>query len=305
MADLEALRVQLEKLTQTIQEQQAVIADQGERLADQAQHLKTVAPQPVVVKVPPPPMRLGTFTGLAPKGGQEVAFKEWKDKVDTLLVEGSEDGEQFRRVKASLKGLALNQVKDAKTSEEIVNTLANLYGEVKTAEEQYIEFIKMRPTKSEQPSNFFSRLWEKFVILNEEGIYEADEAQKKLYYAFSSAIKESHPLLSLELRNKFGTPGAVKPETAAVLRAVREMEGSSASAAQANQAQTSAAPTIDYERLATMVAEKMAAQQRPTARGRSGPCYRCGEVGTHYKRDCRNPPNPARVAQAKKQALNG
>ena len=66
--ELEELRAEMEALKQTITEQ-------GATLADQTLRLENAAPPPaavvVNVKAPLPSLRLGTYTGLAPKGGQD------------------------------------------------------------------------------------------------------------------------------------------------------------------------------------------------------------------------------------------
>ena len=96
---------------------------------------------------------------------EETTYKEWKDKVDSYLLEGPDEGEAFRRVKASLKGLALSQIKDCQTAIDVSETLKKLYGEVQTPE------VQMKPKKGEKPSDFFARVWDCFVHLNDNGSY--------------------------------------------------------------------------------------------------------------------------------------
>lgn len=309
--EVAALMKALEGLTAQLKKQEATIAEQGSMIADQAEQLRrapTTAPT-VNVKVSPPPLRLSTFTGLAPKGGQEVTFKEWKDKVKAAAIESPEEGDLFPRIKASLKGLALNQAMKCKNSKEIIDVMTSIYGDVKTCEDKYRDFLQLKPMKGETAGDFFNRLWDKFVCLNEENEYDEDETKRKIYHTFSVNVKDSHPLLSLELRNKFGTPGSAKPEMMDVLRTVRELDGSDSTTVHASQ--VSAAPVIDYDALAEAVVKKMnlpKSQFQPGQPSRSlkGPCYRCGLVGDHYKRDCPNPANPQLVRDEKRRmSLNG
>ncbi|KAK7503448.1 hypothetical protein BaRGS_00005369 [Batillaria attramentaria] len=163
--------------------------------------------------------------------------------------------------------------------------------------------------RKEPPSEFFSRVWGSFADLNKDGAYTATEAAKKVFHTFMIEAKIQHPMLCLELRNSFGFPGTASPDPSRVLRQIRELEegqhGESSNLKATAAAHTlTTAPEIDYDKLATLVAKKLSAsanQVPPQRTAPRGPCYKCGEVGKHYKRDCPNQANPQRVAQARKQ----
>lgn len=349
--ELAALRAIVDDLKKTVDDQGATIADQAAALAQQAQEQAEHAPEqippptPTVIVKLPSQTKLGIFTGLDPKGGQEIAYHEWKGRVETYLLETTDKDEAYRRVLASLKGLALSQVKSAKSAEEIVKTLTSLYGPIDSTEDRYLKFVEMRPNKGEKPSQFFVRLWDAFNKLNKENVYSSDATKQKIYHAFSNALKSKHTLLVLELRNKFGTPGSSQPDMSEVLRKTREIETDDTSVSANAHASQSVSDGIDYDKLSTMVAEKLSCSSRPPPQALSGaipfshnpplpqfpfpasghpspfpkfqssypppqsarpkgPCYKCGEVGTHYKRDCNNPPNPKRVQDEKKRLAN-
>lgn len=275
---------------------------------------ETSQPQPapitVHVKAPTPAPRLGIFTGLKPKGGGEVSFSDWTERVRQYLQEVQDADEALRRVRASLRGVVVEQTKDCQTAQNILQSLTNIYGDVQTTEDLYLQFVRLRMEKKELPSDFFSRVWSCFTDLNKEATYTATEAAKKVFHTFMTEAKQFHPMLCLELRNSYGFPGTVSPDPSKVLRRIRELEGGQQSEQLTIKQTTAAAhtttmPEIDYDKLATLVAQKMlqgsSSQTTPRQGAPRGPCYRCGEIGTHYKRDCPNPANPARVAAAKRQ----
>ncbi|KAL8610609.1 hypothetical protein ACOMHN_006328 [Nucella lapillus] len=180
----------------TIEDQRAALEGHERQRTENPYHQ---TPLVVNVKVPTQPPKLGIFTGLKPTGGQEVGYTEWKDKVDSYLLEGPEEGEAFKRLIASLKGLAIEQVKKCRIATDITSTLKKIYREVQTGEDRYLDFVKLQLTKGEKPSEFFTRVWDKFVFINQDGAYTDEDARKKVYHTFSANIKGSHPILSLEL----------------------------------------------------------------------------------------------------------
>lgn len=252
--EIDSLRSAVQALMKTVEDQGKTIADQAALInANQGGADDQARPPPQVIVKFPPQTKLGTFTGLAPKGGQEVTFKEWKERVQSFLLETSDREDAYRRVRSSLKGLSLSQVSKCRTADEILIELNKLYGSIASAEDQYLEFTRMRPTNSETLSSFFVRLWDKFVDLNAESMYSEGETQKKIYHGFVTAIKDRHPLLALELRNSFGNPGSVNPDMSAVLHKIRQIEGDSVAQSSVGQASVE----IDYEKLSDMVAKKL------------------------------------------------
>ena len=133
----------------------------------------------------------------------------------------------------------------------------------------------------------------------------------KVYHTFMSNATYADRLLIMEVRTEFGAPSIESPDPVKVLRRLRELcdrPVNQQPAQKSNPVAASISAEIDYDRLAALVVEKMAIRQgqhNHPAQGQlhrvpKGPCFRCGEVGSHYKRDCTNPPNPAKVAQAKR-----
>ncbi|KAL8567370.1 hypothetical protein ACOMHN_001758 [Nucella lapillus] len=149
----------------TIEDQRAALEGHERQRTENPYHQ---TPLVVNVKVPTQPPKLGILTGLKPTGGQEVGYTEWKDKVDSYLLEGPEEGEAFKRLIASLKGLAIEQVKKCRIATDITSTLKKIYGEVQTGEDRYLDFVKLQLTKGEKPSDFFTRVWDKFVFINQD-----------------------------------------------------------------------------------------------------------------------------------------
>ncbi|KAK7490629.1 hypothetical protein BaRGS_00008077 [Batillaria attramentaria] len=310
--DVGSVRAQLVELSEKLKDLEALRdenADLRSRLAAGSGDQSKPGPITVHVRTPVPPPRLGVFTGLKPKGGGEVAFTDWVERVEQYLFEAQDPDEAFRRVRASLRGLAAEQAKTCKSAQDIVNSLKGIYGTTQTQEDLYRQFARLRMEKKEPPSEFFSRVWGSFADLNKDGTYTETEAARKVFHTFMIEAKIQHPMLCLELRNSFGFPGTASPDPSRVLRQIRELEegqhGESSNLKATAAAHTlTTAPEIDYDKLATLVAQKLSAsanQVPPQRTAPRGPCYKCGEVGKHYKRDCPNQANPQRVAQAKKQ----
>lgn len=310
---LAALLQRMEQL-EAVQEENELLR---ERLTLQAQqHERELgqfhAPVTVNVKTPCPAPRLGIFTGLKPSGGAEVSFTDWHDRVSQYLQEANNEEDTCRRVKASLRGVAANQTKNCISSSDVLKTLTEIYGSVKTEEDLYAQFVRMELHRGETLPDFFSRVWHTFTDLNKNNTYGEDIAHKKIYHTFMSSAQR-HQLVIVELRSEFGLPGTASPDPAKVLRRLREMgEESSQTSAGRSVQSAAAAVDVDYDRLATLVADKLRGSpsfQQQQQSAPKGPCYRCGEIGTHYRRDCKNAPNPQRVAEAKrryrKQPLNG
>ncbi|XP_070184198.1 uncharacterized protein [Littorina saxatilis] len=119
---------------------------------------------------------------------------------------------------------------------------------------------------------FFSknRLTEKQVLddrkvsskrVHIERLIGHSELQKKLYRTFCTGLQVSLPLLALELRNKFGFLVTAAPALDDLLLTVRRTTETIPSPAQKtsvhNHAHHVEGSTIDYEKLAEMVAEKL------------------------------------------------
>lgn len=309
---------------------------ENQSLKDQLASYPPHPPYQVTVKAPPPFIRLGIFTGLKPSGGSEIAFDEWCNRAQQIIQEEG-DRDAFRRIKSSLRGIALEQIEEATTSFELISSLRAIYGSTATEEDKYAAFIKMQMARKEQPSNFFSRLWAAFADLNTNKAYDVHDAQRKIFHTF---MNNGHldKMLQVELRNEFGMPGSVSPPPARVLRRLRQLEidvsvPSPATTVQ-SQVSTVSLSETDLETIVTRVTERLqnlpqlssnyrlntpprldtlrptprpdalrSTAPRPTAPRFTprGPCFRCGEVGTHYRRECPNPPNPARVAAARRE----
>ena len=161
--------------------------------------------------------------------------------------------------------------------------------------------------RKECASEFFTRVWAAFTELNERETYSSTDAARKIYHTFMSSAGDHYPLLCLELRSMFGQPGTEAPITSNVLKKIHELEGQKHTVQVQAGMHSTTTREIDYDRLATLVAEKLSAKQGPSQstpaghRAPKGPCYRCGEVGSHNRQDCPNPANPARVRAAKRE----
>lgn len=220
-----------------------------------------------------------------------------------------QEGEELRKIQSTLRGIAFDQVKKARTVEEVINTLKALYGEVKTADDLFLDFCSMRPELKELPSEFLCRLWTEMNRIKCESAFSEEDTKKKVYHIFSKGIST---LLALELRSQFGYPGGVAPDLADILKAVRRLEKPAEKERKVQAAAACQAATQGdlNERQMEELAERVAKKLKPTvqranynmsARKPHGHCFRCGMVGDHYAKDCRNVANPERVAQEEKK----
>ena len=295
----------------------------------------------VKVVYPSQPPRLGIFTGLKPAGGSEVDFAEWSARCKSYLCEseGNDSRDVLRKVRSSLRGIALEQVKDCSSASSIIDTLKQVYGNLLTEEDQYVRFVKLAQEKRESPASYFSRLWSSFSDLNQRNQYSAMQANSKIYHTFMTNFVSNDNFLLIELRSKFGTPGETAPNCSSVLAFLRSyMERPSqktfAAHAAANTVESPVSPPdINYDKLADIMIEKMKLSSTPpsipptnpppeyshnvprsqgmmrkNADLSNKPCFNCGELG-HLQFSCVKPPNPAKVKAAKQRmqarSLNG
>ncbi|XP_070194180.1 uncharacterized protein [Littorina saxatilis] len=296
----------------------AEINDLRERLAGVTEELGRQRMQPVSVQVVAPPQtpRLKTFTGFAPAGGNECDFRTWAQQMDSFLL--TPDLKPCDpRILASLRGVAFNAVKDLTTNADIVAKIRSLFGCVEDTEAQLLAFAGRRLKPKEKPADFLLQLWGELLEINTTAKMEKEELQKKLYRTFCTGLQSALPLLALEMRNKFGFPGTAAPALDDLLLMVRrtaEMAPAPATKAtiQSNVHQVEAPVNIDYDKLADKVAERL--RSAPTEGLRSAPrggkrlCFNCGVFGAHIARECRSPPNPAKVAEERSKMgspLNG
>lgn len=264
---------------------------------------------PIQVQIPLSTPKLGTFTGLKPRGGGELSFAEWKERVEVYLNETNDSEEkQLVRVKNSLKGVACEQTKDCTKAADIVVKLQSVYGDVRCAEDVYLDMINMKLSQSEMPSQFLLRVWTK---LAESKKFEVDDIKKKVYHHLLSQLKTGgHPLVEFAIRTKYGPPGAA-PDLEKVLETLKTEENQAPQQPARHPRQQVQQAGIDYELLADMVAKKLqptpplhSEQHQPPLppnfhpgpSPKRGPCYHCGLYG-HMARLCRNPPNPQLVKQ--------
>ena len=285
----------------------------------------SIPPPPVVhVTYPSPPPRLGVFTGQKPRGGNEIEFSEWHARCKAYLSEHFkvDVSEQTQRIRASLKGIAYEHVKLLSNPHDILKALSDLFGSLLTEEDRYARFVKMTPERKEPASTFYGRLWDAFLYINQDHTFSPTQMYSKVYHTFMSNISSTDNLLMVELRTRFGLPGECAPDCAAVLSFLRSYQERSAvrppvfAAAAVNRSvETSGVEPLDYDKLASLVADKLRTSTPPPnppthvssqARRKpdfSFPCLNCGGFG-HWKSSCTNPANPTQVKASKQSIRN-
>ena len=327
MEKLQSLESENSTLHARLKEQEVLTSRMSQEL-----HSKNNSTTTPIVKVTyPSSPRLGIFTGLKPRGGGELDYGEWASRCRQFINE-SDTHDMYdvtRKIRSSLRGIAMEQVQMCDNANDILRTLERVYGNLLTEEDQYARFVKMSQEKRESPASFFSRLWSSFSALNVTRHYSSLQANSKIYHTFMSNFVPADNFLMIEMRTRFGAPGETAPDCASVLTFLRSyMERSGARAPVAAAAASMSASVsdcdIDYDKLTDMIMEKMSLKQsvpqcaprppgprpsfpgpRPRVPPRRGPdlslpCLHCGELG-HWKINCPNPHNPVKVQDAKKR----
>lgn len=282
----------MESSDSTFEELSQKLAELTTKMAE----LQASAQRPVTVEVcAPTHNRLNVFTGLPPTGGGEVSFPDWESQVQSLLRNTSVPN-PLPRILGSLKGIAYEQVKQAASAEEVLSILQSTYGDTRCADDRYLQFSRLTPKPRESGSEFLCRLWSEMTKLNQQRVFTAADAQKKVYHIFCKGVS---PLLALELRGTFGFAGEASPKVEDVLKVVKRLDGTTESPVVATEAanrtiqvdavtaavRQETTPLIlteeQLDRLAEKVAAILAQKQRPSR----GACYGCGSR-EHFVRDC-------------------
>ena len=298
LADMAGLRQRNRDLQEHLAD---LAARHDQELAQLRQQMRQQQAQPQTVNVqvtaPTPTPRLKVFTVLAPTGGNEVNFTDWEAQAEQIAIDPNVR-EEVQTLRTTLRGLALEQVKQCLTAAEVIGRLRHSFGDVKAPEDLYLDFCEIKMDKKELPSQFLLRLWNSLLHINKTTHYDEHELSVKLYRALVRAISASHELLSLEIRSQFGFPGTAGPRLEDLLRTVRRLEESvplNRRASAHSSAQQTGEEDARFERLVNRVAERLegtlSASAGPARRVFRGRCYNCGEEGNHYARNCPHPPS--------------
>lgn len=261
--------------------------------------LQQASTQAVTVHVQQPAVvpKIKTFTGLPPTNSQETTFAEWRQQISESLEEPSiTDKTAF--LKRSLKGAALRQANGLKTDNPraIITHLTALFGDLKSAEEEYLELCQQKAQRNQPLADFALTLYTRMQDLGERASLSDAEVNRRLYYAFSRSC--TNQLLTLELRNKFGVPGESAPAFKELYRYLRQIEDLEPTA---RKGFSPTSPEPRPQRATHVAAHDVRQQPTPaTRRPKSRYCYRCGEEG-HFFKNCENPPNPLLVAERERE----
>ncbi|KAL8580428.1 hypothetical protein ACOMHN_054342 [Nucella lapillus] len=129
-AQVAALKRQLEALSAIKKENLTLkqqLMDQSSQYEQELTSLRT--PVTVQVTAPPPAPKLRTFTGIQPTCGNEVNFKDWEAQVEHLRIDATIPN-VLHIIKASLRGVALHQVRSCTSVDELEGKLRIPFGDV-------------------------------------------------------------------------------------------------------------------------------------------------------------------------------
>ena len=266
----------------------------AEELARMKRELEAAhVPYRIQLQQPPPPPRLKLFTGLPPTNSQEATFGEWRQQAMQILKDGALSDKSVH-LKRSLRGAALQQidVSGATEPKAIIDLLTNLFGELKTPEDRYMEICRLRPKKDQLLSEFLLTIYNQMEEVRQQANLTDEESHRRTYFALSKGC--SNDLLAMELRNRFGIPGEATPEFSSLFRFIRQIEGlESSKARRAVPMAQSAAHVVDENRVQD-------SHSKAKAKNQGRYCYKCGEEGHMYK-NCTRPPNPILVAKRERE----
>lgn len=109
--------------------------------------------------------RLRVFSGILPTPAGEEQFEHWIEQARLMVDESdSSTKEKRHRIMESLKGPALEVVKEARTADadvgpaQCLQALENAFGTAKSGEDLYFSFRLMQQIQGEKMSDFFRRL---------------------------------------------------------------------------------------------------------------------------------------------------
>ena len=305
-------------VAEILRQQLADMALQYEKEREQLLQRLSQAEQQTVKVTMPMQHRLKVFTGVAPTGGNEVDFDAWEEQAEVFLTD-PDISTRDPRLFASLRGIAAETIKDCRTNVEAINLLRQVFGALKDAEELMLAFSALAISKGETPAAFLGRLYGDLIKIDKVAKLGGKELKRKLYRTFYAGIQQQHPMLTSELRSRYGYPGTAKPCFSDLLHTVRQAGGTDSVRKVHQQVHQTEATPMDMseafiQRVVDGVVKRLDKRVETNHASRSpatqsqpgdfqGTCYRCGLAG-HRVRECPNPPNPQLVAANRKKRLN-
>ena len=272
-------------LTHTSQSPASQSTPQNNQSSSTLSHPQHLLPAPAPTYVLPVQQpRLGQFTGKPPIEKSQVSYKEWREQARQV------ETDRYLRdpldyLKRSLRGVASREVQETTSMKELLQKLAALFGDTRSADDLLLDLFSWRQAKQQLASDLLTTMSERLDEVDRLQPMSLQSKNTKLFSAFMKAIYSDD--LTRELRAKFGTPGApgtVAPDFQVFYTHLKYLEADEAGRSRNRRGPTTSSAVHH-------VSSMTSPDEPPTQHRRKGKgninCFQCALPG-HTRANCPN-----------------